>query len=250
MFHRRRYRFSLRFGLLSLAAAATVLFLAAGAQASSLAGRGPGIPTSKCSSSGNSCFAGYAVNIPSGTKSASVHFVVSALTCGTTKRLVLPSIIVGNSTETHYVIGGVSEQCVSGKRHYVPLAQAGSKATAINQPVKAGDHVSVSASASASGAAVTVKDSTESWSATVKSAGFSPAFADFGMDWQYNATTGVVYGVPRFGTAAFTSALVGTKALGTLNPERFNRTISGTRDITTGAFNTAKTRFTATFVHS
>ncbi|MBO0728911.1 MAG: hypothetical protein J2P57_06600 [Acidimicrobiaceae bacterium] len=221
-----------------------------GGGTSPLGGAGTAIPTSKCSTGGNSCFAGYAVAVPTGSHSASLTFVVSALTCGKIERSVLPSLILENSTGSKDVVGGVEETCLSGKATYTALVQAGSTLTSITKRVRARDKVTVIASVTSTNVAVKVKDVTAVWSKTVEEPRLVPAFADFGMDWVFNRNTGVVFGVPKFGKATFSNSLAGGKAIAKLTHTKFNRTISGTRDITTGPINSAGTGFVCTFVHA
>jgi hypothetical protein len=236
----------LRGAAVSTLIVAVLMSLAPSAEAATTV-RAPAIKNANCTKGDNSCYAGYTVSV-NGVSSATTTFTVPTITCGTTTEVVVPSMILGDTTGANFDVGGAYLKCnKDGVAHYGAIIVIDGTQTSVTDKVAPGDMLTTTVSATTSGSSITIKDTTAGWTKTVTGTGFTVAYADAGDDWAFSNRTAKVRKVPTFSQISFSQTTVGGAALGTYSPTAANRTIKGTVDITTSVLNKAGTGFTTTF---
>lgn len=191
--------------------------------------------------------AGYILTTPPASSSVKATFSVPTLTCTSTNSGIAIGAFVFSSTQLY--AAAVFAECTSGTASYTGVLQAAKKTEATTFTPAPGDVIKVSASLSASSSTVTLKDISQSQSATLTKTGGTPADTMAGMD--ALSTSKSQLPVPDFGTVSFSKGKIDGETVAASGAQAFNmETSGGVLQIKTSALDSTGRSWTETFKHS
>jgi peptidase A4-like protein len=192
-------------------------------------------------------FAGYEAREP--VTSVSASFTVPKLTCPNSGILgIAPGVSLTGGTTTE---ADVAVLCQNGAPHDVArMFLNNSPPYSLPIAINPGDTMAVSVTETPTADMATITDLTQQTSVTKRaSSGASNVVARIG-DGSVLDNTGLLLGVPPFGTVTFSAAKVNGSALGASSPTPVYRTLFSTLKIFTGALDSTGTSFTTNFQHA
>jgi hypothetical protein len=229
----------------------SLLGLAAPAQATgNHAGGTPGVRAGTPSVIDSSAFAGYQTPVPVGSASAVARFKVPRLRCTSAYRGITPVAGLDVGLGVSYSSASAFVGCSHGKALYFPVMVINEKQINFTgTPLHAGNLIVLVTVVTVKRTTVTVTDlSTHvTWKRTGTGAHPSRAFVG---DSIWVPPHQLQLGVPDFRTLVFTRCAVNGKALGRWHPAKYQRTLLGIVQISTGALTSGGTEFPTYFRHS
>jgi hypothetical protein len=191
-------------------------------------------------------FAGYEAR--ESVTSVSASFTVPKLTCPNSGMLgIAPGVSLTGGTSTE---ADVAVLCQNGAPHDVArMFLNNSPPYSLPMAISPGDTMAVSVTETPTAGMATITDLTQQTSVTKRASGASNVLARIG-DGSVLDNTGLLLGVPSFGTVTFSAAKVNGSALGASSPTPVNRTLFSTLKIFTGVLDSTGTSFTTNFQHA
>jgi len=183
-------------------------------------------------------FAGYVTAVPVGSAtSVTATFTVPTLSCAPPNLGIAPGVFESVNRNGLLTAAGVAVKCESGKRVYFPVLDINNVGHSFRaSPAAAGDVINLSASVTTTATTVQVTDVTKNVTTTLTGAGARPRAAFIG-DLAWASNKGVLLGVPNFGKLKFFNCMINSQALGSTNPQEFQRVNrKGIVQIATGPF--------------
>src|SRR5215470_9265441 len=183
-------------------------------------------------------FAGYVAAVPVGSAtSVTATFTVPTLSCAPPNLGIAPGVFEIVNRNGLLTAAGVAVKCESGKAVYFPALEINNVGHSFRaSPAAAGDVINLSASVTTTATTVQVTDATKNVTTTLTGAGARPHAAFIG-DLAWASNKGILLGVPNFGKLKFFNCMINSQALGSTNPQQFQRVnAKGIVQIATGPF--------------
>jgi hypothetical protein len=198
--------------------------------------------------------AGYFVQNPPASASASDRFRAPKLACTSTRSGVgIGSLVITSSGSTSLVTGAsLYAQCISGVAHYRAVVEVNGVLKEATFTPARGDVITASVTQTASSATAVLRDETKRQSVSSSARrGAQTTFVIDGVDTLLSNATGLQLPIPNFGSEHFTNGLedgATIKAAGGFAVDM--QTSGGVLQIQTGPLSTTGKAWSETFVHS